>query len=50
MRINTRVPVRTNVYPGVPHAFWLFPEVPLTLVAYNDLIEGVKWLVDNGTA
>lgn len=41
-----RVPVRMKVYPGLPHAFWIFPEISTTQVAEKDLLEGVQWLID----
>ncbi|CAK7204029.1 hypothetical protein SEUCBS139899_006780 [Sporothrix eucalyptigena] len=40
------VPIRVNVYSGVPHAFWIFPEISKTQVAAKDLISGVKWLLE----
>ncbi|KAJ5669904.1 uncharacterized protein N7477_005267 [Penicillium maclennaniae] len=39
------VPVRVNIYPGLPHAFWLFPEISTTEIAARDLVEGMKWLL-----
>lgn len=40
-----RIPVRVNVYSGLPHAFWIFPEISTTAVAADHLVEGVKWLL-----
>ncbi|KAL1893518.1 hypothetical protein Sste5346_006346 [Sporothrix stenoceras] len=40
------VPVRVNVYSGVPHAFWIFPEMTKTQVAAKELQSGVQWLLD----
>lgn len=40
-----RVAVRVNVYPGLPHVFWIFPEISASQTAWRDLLEGVKWLV-----
>lgn len=40
------VPVRVNVYGGVPHAFWIFPEITKTQVAARDLQDGVQWLLE----
>lgn len=42
----SRVPVRVNIYSGLPHAFWIFPDISTTQVAENDLLEGVRWLVN----
>ncbi|QKX62839.1 uncharacterized protein TRUGW13939_10004 [Talaromyces rugulosus] len=39
------VPVKVKVYPGLPHAFWIFPDISTTQIAEDDLLEGVKWLV-----
>ncbi|PWY94622.1 alpha/beta hydrolase fold-3 domain protein [Aspergillus sclerotioniger CBS 115572] len=40
-----RVPLRVAVYPGMPHAFWIFPELSTTKAATQDLIDGVRWLL-----
>ncbi|OAA59738.1 alpha/beta hydrolase fold-3 domain protein [Niveomyces insectorum RCEF 264] len=40
------VPTRVNVYPGLPHAFWIFPEISATQTAAQDLVRGVRWLLD----
>ncbi|PYI11738.1 hypothetical protein BO78DRAFT_413547 [Aspergillus sclerotiicarbonarius CBS 121057] len=44
------VPLRVAVYPGMPHAFWIFPELSTTKAATQDLISGVKWLVSQSKA
>jgi acetyl esterase len=40
-----RVPVKVKIYSGLPHAFWIFPDISTTQIAEDDLLEGVKWLV-----
>lgn len=40
------VPIRVNVYSGVPHAFWIFPEIKKTQVAAEELQTGLQWLLD----
>ncbi|CAK7233898.1 hypothetical protein SCUCBS95973_008751 [Sporothrix curviconia] len=40
------VPIRVNVYAGMPHAFWIFPEISKTHVAAKELLGGVKWLLE----
>ncbi|CAK7213536.1 hypothetical protein SBRCBS47491_001834 [Sporothrix bragantina] len=40
------VPIRVNVYAGMPHAFWIFPEISKTQVAAKELTNGVKWLLE----
>ncbi|GCB22916.1 carboxylesterase NlhH [Aspergillus awamori] len=39
------IPVRVAVYSGMPHAFWIFPELTTTKTATQDLIDGVRWLM-----
>lgn len=43
------VPVRVNVYSGVPHAFWIFPELAKTQTALKDMMQGVKWLLEESS-
>ncbi|RAK87662.1 alpha/beta hydrolase fold-3 domain protein [Aspergillus costaricaensis CBS 115574] len=38
-------PVRVAVYPGMPHAFWIFPELTTTRTATQDMINGARWLI-----
>lgn len=39
------IPVRVAVYPGMPHAFWIFPELTPTKTATQDMINGARWLI-----
>lgn len=39
------IPVRVAVYPGMPHAFWIFPELTTTRTATQDMIHGARWLI-----
>lgn len=40
------VATKIDVYPGVPHAFWvLFPELDATKKQNKDAEEGLKWLL-----
>ncbi|OJJ73399.1 hypothetical protein ASPBRDRAFT_53606 [Aspergillus brasiliensis CBS 101740] len=39
------IPVRVAVYSGMPHAFWIFPELTTTKTATQDLVTGVRWLM-----
>ncbi|RDH18589.1 hypothetical protein M747DRAFT_240581, partial [Aspergillus niger ATCC 13496] len=37
--------MRVAVYSGMPHAFWILPELTTTKTATQDLIDGVRWLM-----
>ncbi|OJZ88638.1 hypothetical protein ASPFODRAFT_205751 [Aspergillus luchuensis CBS 106.47] len=39
------IPLRVAVYPGMPHAFWIFPELTTTKTATQDMINGARWLI-----
>ncbi|KAJ5988019.1 hypothetical protein N7481_003229 [Penicillium waksmanii] len=39
------VPVRVNVYQGLPHAFWIFPEISTSGQAAQELLDGIDWLL-----
>ncbi|RAL03912.1 alpha/beta hydrolase [Aspergillus ibericus CBS 121593] len=41
------VPLRVALYPGMPHAFWIFPELSTTKAATQDLISGLRWLLSH---
>lgn len=38
------VVVRLEIYPGLPHAFNLFPQLSASKKNAADLLEGIKWL------
>ncbi|KAL5338156.1 alpha/beta hydrolase fold-domain-containing protein [Aspergillus crustosus] len=38
------VPVKTKVYPGLPHAFHLFPELEDTTVYYDTVVNWINYL------
>lgn len=46
IRSSDRVPVRVKIYSGLPHAFWIFPDISATAAAEDDLLEGIKWLIN----
>ncbi|OAG43887.1 hypothetical protein AYO21_01739 [Fonsecaea monophora] len=39
------VPVKLDVYPGLPHAFGYFPKLTAARKNAEDLIAGIKWLL-----
>lgn len=39
------VPVRLDVYPGMPHGFGYFPEVAAARQNVQDLLDGIKFLL-----
>lgn len=39
------VPVKLDLYPGLPHGFGFFPELPQSGKNGADLIGGVMWLL-----
>lgn len=46
MKINTRVPLTVDVYPGLPHAFGYFPELPQAGQNAMDLVKAIKCMVN----
>ncbi|KAI1615959.1 alpha/beta hydrolase fold-3 domain protein [Exophiala viscosa] len=42
---NAGVPVKVDVYPGLPHAFGYFPKLTAAKKNADDLISGIKWLL-----
>lgn len=40
------VPVKTDFYEGLPHYFWIFPQVPEGQTFVAQLIGGTKWVLD----
>ncbi|KAL4780074.1 alpha/beta hydrolase fold-domain-containing protein [Aspergillus varians] len=38
------VPVKTKVYPGLPHAFHLFPDLEATPTFYNTVVDWINFL------
>jgi acetyl esterase len=44
-RPQNSVPVRVNVYQGLPHAFWIFPEISTSGQAAQELLDGIDWLL-----
>ncbi|KAL4866202.1 hypothetical protein BDV12DRAFT_138187 [Aspergillus spectabilis] len=38
------VPVKTKVYPGLPHAFHLFPGLEATTTYYNTVVDWINYL------
>jgi acetyl esterase/lipase len=41
------VPVKIDIYPGMPHSFWLFaPELEASKRCMRDIIAGFAWLLD----
>ncbi|KAI8718894.1 Abhydrolase-3 domain-containing protein [Fusarium sp. LHS14.1] len=41
------VPTKIHIYPGLPHAFWaLFPELEISSKRQEDVVEGLKWLLE----
>lgn len=38
------VPVKTKVYPGLPHAFNLFPDLEDTRTFYNTVVNWINYL------
>lgn len=41
----TRVSVKLDVYPGLPHAFGYFPELPSAIAVQNDLIVAMREMI-----
>lgn len=39
-----RVPVRTDIYPGLPHNFFLFAHLESAKKCARDLVDGVNAL------
>lgn len=42
---DTSVPVKVDVYPGLPHAFGYFPSLQAAGKNAKDLIAGINWLL-----
>ncbi|KAI0367135.1 hypothetical protein BV20DRAFT_586126 [Pilatotrama ljubarskyi] len=43
------VKTKSVLYPGMPHGFYyVYPEMPLSRKMYQDLREGLKWLLELG--
>jgi hypothetical protein len=38
------VPVKTKVYPGLPHAFYLFPDLGETPTYFNTIVDWINFL------
>ncbi|KAL3440690.1 alpha/beta hydrolase fold-domain-containing protein [Aspergillus insuetus] len=38
------VPVKTKVYPGLPHAFYLFPDLQETPTYFNTIVDWINFL------
>ncbi|KAA8647051.1 uncharacterized protein ATNIH1004_005734 [Aspergillus tanneri] len=34
-----------HTYPGMPHYFWLFPQLPSSEMFHRNVVEGVKWVL-----
>jgi len=46
VNLATRIPVKTSVYPGFPHAFMNFP-LHSAQKSDEDLIKAIEWLIEN---
>ncbi|KAG9531315.1 hypothetical protein KCU93_g2065, partial [Aureobasidium melanogenum] len=42
---NAGVPTKSDHYDGLPHVFWMFPNLPETKVFMENLLKGVDWVV-----
>ncbi|PVH76797.1 Alpha/beta hydrolase fold-3, partial [Cadophora sp. DSE1049] len=42
--LEAGVPMKLDVYPGVPHAFGYFPELDAAKANARDLIQGLQWI------
>ncbi|KAL4926198.1 alpha/beta hydrolase [Aspergillus undulatus] len=38
------IPVKTKIYPGLPHAFYLFPDLEATMTYFNTIVDWVNFL------
>ena len=43
--IDSRVVVKKEVYPGIPHGFTLFPTLPASDLALKRAAHAIKWLL-----
>lgn len=34
-----------HIYPGMPHYFWLFPQLHMSEKFHQNVVEGVKWVL-----
>jgi len=49
LRIEHKIPTRMDVYPGLPHGFWIaFPEFDSSKKFLEDSIKGAEWLLTVG--
>ena len=39
------VMTKIDIYPGLPHIFWVFDSLPSTKVFYKNIVEGAKFLL-----
>lgn len=39
------IPTKYDHYDGLPHAFWMFPNLPETKVFTENLLKGLDWLI-----
>ena len=46
LRHEYRIPTRLEIYPGLPHGFWIiFPKLKSTKKFLEDTIDGMAWLL-----
>ncbi|OOF92455.1 hypothetical protein ASPCADRAFT_210304 [Aspergillus carbonarius ITEM 5010] len=43
---QARIPNKSDTYPGMPHYFWLFPQLSSSEVFHQNVVEGVKWVLN----
>lgn len=46
---NCSVPVKVDVYPGLPHAFGYFPMLSAAKKNGDDLVAGIDWLLSKAS-
>ena len=39
------VPTKIDIYPGLPHIFWVFADLPSTKVFYENTLQGAKFIL-----
>ncbi|PWY93211.1 alpha/beta-hydrolase [Aspergillus sclerotioniger CBS 115572] len=39
------IPNKSDTYPGMPHYFWLFPQLSSSEVFHQTVVEGIKWVL-----
>ncbi|KAL5592805.1 hypothetical protein FOBRF1_013113 [Fusarium oxysporum] len=44
------IPVKTDRYGGLPHCFWVFPNIPETETFFQNAISGTKWIFNQVAA